>query len=48
MAYENDTLKEEYFHKEITQLKICLVEKDTDIDIVTHQLTEKDKHNEKL
>jgi hypothetical protein len=48
MAYENDALEEEDFLKEITQLKICLEEKDTVIDTLTHQLTEKGKHNEKL
>lgn len=48
MAYENDTLEEENFLKEITQLKIFLEEKDTVIDIVTRQLTEKNEHNEKL
>jgi len=45
MAYENDTLEDEYFRKEITQLKIYLPEKDTVIDTMTHQLTEKEKHN---
>jgi len=45
MAYENDALEKEDFLKEINKLKICLVEKDTIIDTVTHQLTEKDKHN---
>ena len=48
MAYENDVLEKEDFLKEITQLKICLVEKDTIIDRVTHQLTEKDNQNEVL
>ena len=52
MAYENhdfmDTLEEEDFLEEITQLKICLEEKNIFIDILTHQLTERENHNEKL
>jgi len=48
MAYENNALEEEDFLKEISQLKISLVEKDTFINTVTHQLTKKDKHNEVL
>ena len=48
MGYENDTLEEEDFRKEITELKICLVEKEIVIDTLTHHLIEKDKHNEKL
>ena len=48
MAYENNDSEKEDFLKEISQLKISLAEKDTIINIVTHQLTEKDKHNEVL
>lgn len=48
MAYENDALEKEYFLKEISQPKISLAEKDTIIHTVTHQLTEKHKHNEVL
>ena len=48
MAYENNDSEKEDFLKEISQLKISLAEKDTVINTVTHQLTEKDKHNEVL
>ena len=48
MAYENDALEKEDFLKEINQLKISLAEKDTVITTVTHQLTEKEKHNKEL
>jgi len=50
MAYENDefmdSLEEEYFLEEIIHLKICLEEKNMVIDTLTHQLTEREKHNE--
>ena len=52
MAYDNDdfmdALEEEYFPEEITKLKIYVEEKNMIIDTLTHQLTEKDKHNEVL
>ena len=52
MAYENDdfmdALEEEYFLEEITQLKICLEENNMVIDTLTDQLTQREKHNEKL
>ena len=48
MAYENNGLEKEDFLKEISQLKISLAEKDIVINTVTHQLIEKDKHNEVL
>jgi len=52
MAYDNDdfmdALEGEYFLEEITKLKICLEEKNMVIDTLTHQLTEREKHNEKL
>ena len=52
MAYENDdfldALEEEYFHEEITKLKICLEEKDMTINTLAHQLAEREKHNESL
>jgi len=52
MAYDNDdfldALEEEYFHEEITKLKICLEEKNMIIDTLTHQLVEREKHNENL
>jgi len=50
MAYDNDdfldALEEEEFLAEITKLKICLEEKNMFIDTLTHQLTEREKHNE--
>jgi len=52
MAYENDdfmdALEKEDFLEEITQLKICLEEKNMVIDTLRHQLTERENHNEKL
>jgi len=48
MVYENDSLEKEDLLKEISQLKINLEEKDTFINIVTHQLTKKVKYNEVL
>jgi len=52
MAYANDNfldaLEEEEFLEEITKLKICLEEKNMIIDTLTHQLTEREKHNEIL
>eukprot|EP00253_Pinus_taeda_P026039 PITA_26039 len=52
MAYDNDdfmdALEEENFLEEITQLKIFLEEHNMVIDTLTHQLTEREKHNEKL
>ena len=52
MAYENDdfldALEEEGFFEEITKIKICLDEKNMIIDTLTHQLTEREKHNENL
>ena len=52
MAYDNDdfldALEEEDFLEEITKLKICLEENNIIIDTLTHQLTEREKHNEKL
>jgi len=48
IAYENDSLEKEDFLKEISQLKINLAENDIVINTMTHQLTEKDKHNEVL
>lgn len=43
-----DTLEEEYFLEGITQLKLYLEEKNMVIDTLTHQLTEREKHKEKL
>lgn len=48
LAYENNGSEKKDFLKEISQLKINLAEKDTVINTVTHQLTEKDKHSEVL
>jgi len=52
MAYDNDdfldALEEEDFLEEITKLKICLEEKNMFIDTLTHQLIEREKHNENL
>jgi len=52
MAYDNDdfldALEEEEFFEEIKKLKICLEENNMIIDTLTHQLTEREKHNEKL
>jgi len=48
MAYENYALEKKDFLKEINQLKISLAKKDTIINTVTHQLIEKEKHNEVL
>ena len=48
MVYGNCSLEKEDFLKEINQIKISLVEKDTVINVVTDQLTLKEKHNEVL
>eukprot|EP00253_Pinus_taeda_P031312 PITA_31312 len=52
MAYENDdfwdSLEEKKFHEEISELKICLEEKNMIIDTLTYQRDEKEKQNEKL
>eukprot|EP00253_Pinus_taeda_P017719 PITA_17719 len=52
IAYNNDdfldALEEKDFLEEITKLKICLEEKNMIIDTLTHQLTEREKHNENL
>ena len=43
-----DSLEENVFFEEITQLKICLEKNKVAIDTMKHQLIEKEKHNEKL
>jgi len=52
MAHDNDdfldALEEEVFLEQITKLKICLEEKNMIINMLTHQLIEREKHNEKL
>ena len=52
MAFEDDdfldAIDEEGLYEEISKLKICLEEKNMIIDTLTHQLAEREKHNEKL
>ena len=52
MAYYNDdfldALEEEDILEEITKLKFYLKEKNIIIDTLTHQLTEREKHNENI
>ena len=52
MAFEDDdfldALDEDDLYEEISKLKICLEEKNMIIDILTFQLAEREKHNEKL
>jgi len=43
-----DALEVEDFIYEITQLKNCLEEKNMLIDTLTHELTKREKYNEKL
>jgi len=52
MAFEDDdfldAIDEEGLYEEISELKICLEEKNMIIDTLTFQLAEREKHNEKL
>lgn len=52
MAYDGDdfldALEEDDFLEEITKLKICLEENNMIIDMLKQQLTEREKHNDKL
>ena len=51
MAYDNDfldALEKEKFHEEITKLKICVEENNMIMDTLTHQLAERENHNENL
>ena len=52
MAFEDDyfldALDEDDLYEENSKLKICLEEKNMIIDTLTFQLTEREKHNEKL